>query len=173
MLSDADGDIVKALGLVDDMGFGLGVRSQRFVLVLEDGVVKHVAVDEGSSDLKSTSAEATIEYLQQTRGAGAAASSQVNVCIHDHFFEPDRHTLILRRIDLSLTMPPGHETSNISRSGLADPSGRILCHYQRCADASIDWLSKDPIHVRSSSPRSTTPTSMRCPENAMIYCAPE
>jgi len=57
MLSDADGDIVKALGLVDDMGFGLGVRSQRFVLVLEDGVVKHVAVDEGSSDLKSTSAE--------------------------------------------------------------------------------------------------------------------
>mmetsp|Transcript_9869 Transcript_9869/g.22039 ORF Transcript_9869/g.22039 Transcript_9869/m.22039 type:complete len:312 (+) Transcript_9869:3-938(+) len=78
MLSDADGDIVKALGLVDDMGFGLGVRSQRFVLVLEDGVVKHVAVDEGSSDLKSTSAEATIEYLQQTRGAGAAASSQVN-----------------------------------------------------------------------------------------------
>ena len=42
MLSDGDGDVVKALGLVDDMGFGLGVRSQRFALVLKDGVVDHV-----------------------------------------------------------------------------------------------------------------------------------
>jgi len=39
MLSDGDGDLVKALGLVDDMGYGLGVRSQRFALVVESGVV--------------------------------------------------------------------------------------------------------------------------------------
>lgn len=39
MLSDADGDVVKAMGLVEDMGFSLGVRSQRYVLVVKDGVV--------------------------------------------------------------------------------------------------------------------------------------
>ena len=38
MLSDADGDAVKAMGLVDDMGFGLGLRSKRFVIVAEGGV---------------------------------------------------------------------------------------------------------------------------------------
>ena len=41
MLSDADGDAVKAMGLVDDMGFGLGLRSKRFVVVAEGGVAKH------------------------------------------------------------------------------------------------------------------------------------
>ena len=40
MLSDADGDAVKAMGLVDDMGFGLGLRSKRFVIVAEAGVVE-------------------------------------------------------------------------------------------------------------------------------------
>ena len=34
------GDCVKAMGLVDDMGFGLGLRSKRFVVVAEAGVVK-------------------------------------------------------------------------------------------------------------------------------------
>ena len=43
MLSDADGDAVKAMGLVDDMGFGLGLRSKRFVIVAEGGAVKCAA----------------------------------------------------------------------------------------------------------------------------------
>ena len=54
MLSDADGDAVKAMGLVDDMGFGLGLRSKRFVVVAEGGVAKHVLVDEGSDSMQAT-----------------------------------------------------------------------------------------------------------------------
>jgi len=62
--SDADGWVLRAVGLVDDMGFGLGVRSQRFALVLKDGVVEHIAVDEAAGDApEATSAEAIIEYL--------------------------------------------------------------------------------------------------------------
>ena len=38
-LADGDGDLVKALGLVEDMGFGVGLRSKRFALMVEDGVV--------------------------------------------------------------------------------------------------------------------------------------
>mmetsp|Transcript_51125 Transcript_51125/g.122897 ORF Transcript_51125/g.122897 Transcript_51125/m.122897 type:complete len:266 (-) Transcript_51125:102-899(-) len=63
MLSDADGDCVKALGLVDDMGFGLGLRSKRFVVIAEGGFVKHVLVDEGSESLQATSAEKVVQLL--------------------------------------------------------------------------------------------------------------
>ena len=63
MLSDGDGDLVRALGLVDDMGFGLGTRSKRFALLCEDGVVAHVAVDEGMDDLIQTSAESQLKVV--------------------------------------------------------------------------------------------------------------
>ena len=33
MLSDADGAALRALGLVDDLGFGMGERSNRFALL--------------------------------------------------------------------------------------------------------------------------------------------
>mmetsp|Transcript_643 Transcript_643/g.1744 ORF Transcript_643/g.1744 Transcript_643/m.1744 type:complete len:226 (+) Transcript_643:279-956(+) len=62
MLSDADGDCVKALGLAEDMGYGYGVRSKRFTLLVENGIVKSVAVDSGIEDLK----ECAVENLERT-----------------------------------------------------------------------------------------------------------
>ncbi len=47
MLADGNGDYTRALGLeMDGTGFGLGMRGQRFALVVDDGVVSHVAVEE-------------------------------------------------------------------------------------------------------------------------------
>ena len=63
MYSDGDGDLVKALGLVDDMGFGLGLRSKRFALVVEDGVVAHVATDPGMDEMRETSAEKILRVV--------------------------------------------------------------------------------------------------------------
>jgi hypothetical protein len=40
------------------------VRSKRFALVLDDGIVTHVAVDEGSLALEATSAEAILDVLK-------------------------------------------------------------------------------------------------------------
>ncbi len=46
MLADGAGQLTKALGLeLDLMGRGMGVRSQRFALVAEDGKVTHLAVE--------------------------------------------------------------------------------------------------------------------------------
>lgn len=46
MLADGNADYVSALGLdADASPFGMGKRGQRFALVVDDGVVTHVAVD--------------------------------------------------------------------------------------------------------------------------------
>lgn len=46
MLADGNGDYAKALDLVlDGSGFGMGMRGQRFALVVEDGIATHVAVE--------------------------------------------------------------------------------------------------------------------------------
>jgi glutaredoxin/glutathione-dependent peroxiredoxin len=53
-ISDGNGDFAKALGLsMDGTGFGLGTRSQRYAMVVEDGVVKTLNVEDapGKADI--------------------------------------------------------------------------------------------------------------------------
>jgi peroxiredoxin len=46
MLADGNGDYAKALGLdFDASAHGMGVRGQRFAIVVDDGVATHVAVE--------------------------------------------------------------------------------------------------------------------------------
>jgi glutaredoxin/glutathione-dependent peroxiredoxin len=47
MLADGNGDYAKALGLeLDARKFGMGVRGQRFALVVDNGVLKGINVEE-------------------------------------------------------------------------------------------------------------------------------
>lgn len=47
MLSDGNADFAQAIGLtMDGSGFGLGTRGQRFSMVVNDGVVEHLNVEE-------------------------------------------------------------------------------------------------------------------------------
>ena len=63
MVSDWDARFSKALDLtMDASGFGLGVRSQRFALVAEDGVITHLAV-EAPGQFEVSKAEAVLEAL--------------------------------------------------------------------------------------------------------------
>jgi len=64
LLSDPRGDLAEGLGLIAYLGRALGVRTKRFALVVEDGQIKHVAVDEGSDLLDTTSAETILEVLK-------------------------------------------------------------------------------------------------------------
>ena len=62
MLADGSADYSKKLGLEADFtGYGMGIRGKRFSLLVDDGVVKAVNVDEG--EFKATSAEAMLEQL--------------------------------------------------------------------------------------------------------------
>ena len=57
MLSDGNGDFARALGLeMDASAFGMGLRSKRFALYAEDGVVKQLFV-EAPGEFRVSSAE--------------------------------------------------------------------------------------------------------------------
>jgi len=47
MLADGNGDFVKTLGLeLDGRGFGMGPRGQRFSMIINDGVIEELNVEE-------------------------------------------------------------------------------------------------------------------------------
>jgi len=63
MLADGNGDFTKAVGLsMDGTGFGMGLRSQRYAAVLENGVVTHLNV-ETSPGVDQSSAETILKLL--------------------------------------------------------------------------------------------------------------
>ena len=63
MLADGNGEFAAALGLeLDARDFGMGLRSQRFALVAEDGVVTGLFV-EGPGEFRVSSAEHVLTKL--------------------------------------------------------------------------------------------------------------
>ena len=62
MLADGNGDFTKALDLVLDASvYGMGARSKRFAMIVDDGVVSLLNIDEAA--LEGTSAEAILAAL--------------------------------------------------------------------------------------------------------------
>src|ERR1700683_2160520 len=60
MLADGNGDYARALGLtLDGRGFGMGERSQRFAIIVDDGVAAKVFVEAGG-EFKVSSAESVL-----------------------------------------------------------------------------------------------------------------
>lgn len=63
MAGDGNGDFTKAIGLeMDGTGFGLGTRSQRYAMIVDDGVVTKLAV-EAPGAFEVSRAEAILEAL--------------------------------------------------------------------------------------------------------------
>jgi peroxiredoxin len=57
MLADGSAEFTKAVGLDKDLGFiGLGVRSARYAMVLHDGVVQSLEVDDKGVEVSSCAA---------------------------------------------------------------------------------------------------------------------
>lgn len=64
MLADGAAAWTKAAGLDWDLSsLGLGVRAQRFAMIVDDGVVRHIAVEEGAA-FKVSSGEAILAALE-------------------------------------------------------------------------------------------------------------
>ena len=63
MLADGNGEYASALGLeMDATGFGMGMRGQRFAIIVDDGVAAHVAVEEPGK-FEVSSAESVLANL--------------------------------------------------------------------------------------------------------------
>ena len=63
MLADGNGEYAKALGLeLDARGFGMGVRGQRFALVIDNGVASKVFI-EAAGEFKVSAAEYVLAQL--------------------------------------------------------------------------------------------------------------
>ncbi|MCY7313298.1 MAG: peroxiredoxin [Pseudoxanthomonas sp.] len=63
MLADGNADLTRALGLeMDASGYGMGIRSKRYALYAENGVVKQLYV-ESPGEFKVSSAEHVLENL--------------------------------------------------------------------------------------------------------------
>jgi glutaredoxin/glutathione-dependent peroxiredoxin len=63
MLADGNGQFVKAIGLdMDSSKFGMGTRGQRFVMLVEDGTVRQLHVEQ-PGEFRVSSAEHLLEQL--------------------------------------------------------------------------------------------------------------
>ena len=63
MLADGNGEFTAALGLeLDGSGFGLGHRSQRFAMLVDDGTITHLNVEPGAG-VDVSSAETMMALL--------------------------------------------------------------------------------------------------------------
>jgi len=90
MIADKDAEFTKALGMayyhkldrskstLSWLQFSQGIRSKRFALVAESGIVTHLAVDDGHIELRNTSAESIMDFLAgapREAGSGLAAAA--------------------------------------------------------------------------------------------------
>jgi peroxiredoxin len=64
ILSDGNAEFTRAIGLdLDASGFGLGTRSKRYAMVVEDGVVKSLLVEDVPTQAEKSSASAILATL--------------------------------------------------------------------------------------------------------------
>ena len=62
MLADGNCEFIKLIGMESDQSFkGMGLRSKRFAMLVKDGVVKYVGIDE--EGLEKSSASAILKFL--------------------------------------------------------------------------------------------------------------
>jgi glutaredoxin/glutathione-dependent peroxiredoxin len=65
LLADGNASLTKALGLeMDGTAYGMGIRSRRFALYAEDGIVKLLHIEK-PGELRVTTAEAMLEAIDR------------------------------------------------------------------------------------------------------------
>ena len=63
-LADGNADFAKAIGLdMDGTGFGLGTRSKRYSMLVDDGIVRILNIEEAPSKTEVSGAEALLKVI--------------------------------------------------------------------------------------------------------------
>lgn len=66
MISDGNAEFTKAIGLtLDASGFLMGLRSQRYAMVLVDGKITHLFVEKNPGEADASAAENIISHLSK------------------------------------------------------------------------------------------------------------
>lgn len=69
MLADGSGDFAKAVGMATDLSsFGLGTRSRRYAMLVNDGVVSVLNVDDIPPQVDKASAETLCSMIDRSLG---------------------------------------------------------------------------------------------------------
>lgn len=64
MLADGSGDFTKAIGMELDLsGHGLGLRSKRYAMLVDDGVVKVLLVEDNPGEAVKSTADALLDAM--------------------------------------------------------------------------------------------------------------
>ena len=64
MLADGNHEYTQAAGMTVDLsGHGLGERSLRYVMILEDGIIKHLAIEDNPGEAVVSAADAVLAKL--------------------------------------------------------------------------------------------------------------
>lgn len=64
MLADGNADLTKALGMEEDLTHsGMGIRSQRYAMVIENGIITNIEIEEKGTECKLSSAPSILEKL--------------------------------------------------------------------------------------------------------------
>lgn len=64
MLADGSGDFTRAIGMdLDLSGHGLGLRSKRYAMLVEDGVVKTLLVEDNPGEAVKSTAESLLDAM--------------------------------------------------------------------------------------------------------------
>ncbi len=67
MLADGSADFAKAVGLdIDLSGFGLGVRSKRYAMLVDDGVVKVLNIEDSPPQVDKSSADTLCSMIDRS-----------------------------------------------------------------------------------------------------------
>ncbi len=67
MISDGNGEFTRAVGLeLDATAFGMGIRSQRYAAILQDGVVRELYVEPDPTGVTVSSAGSLLDRLRAT-----------------------------------------------------------------------------------------------------------
>ena len=70
LLSDGNGTFTKTYGLdIDASSFSMGIRSTRYVMIINHTNIEYIAIEDSPLDLKVSSAEAMVTYLANQKAA--------------------------------------------------------------------------------------------------------
>jgi peroxiredoxin len=63
MVADGDGEFTRAMGMAADLRYlGLNLRSRRYAMIVNDGVIKHLNVEAGHQ-VHTSGADAMLKLL--------------------------------------------------------------------------------------------------------------